>query len=207
MEKEKVKRMKESGEGEVCDLCKREREDMNLKNWETHLQACKRKKKAKDEKEKTKKVSTRKRKASFGSKSLMEKFLSKKRKDSDRSDMQKDTEKSNQVIQQDDIDFEIKGKEKDTIDSIELDSDFETTELASDVEMLEVDPEVKITLENLINNISLNNLSARCQGYKPIVGNISNELSIYSLTNLDIIVENNSLHCKECINRHYALFE
>ena len=63
MEKEKVKeRMKESGEGEVCDLCKREKEDMNLKNWETHLQACKRKKKAKDEKEKTKKVSTRKRK-------------------------------------------------------------------------------------------------------------------------------------------------
>ena len=56
MEKEKVKeRMKESGEGEVCDLCKREREEMNLKNWETHLQACKRKKKAKDEKEKTKK--------------------------------------------------------------------------------------------------------------------------------------------------------
>lgn len=171
MEKEKVKeRMKESGEGEVCDLCKREREDMNLKNWETHYRHVKERRKQMTKRKKTKKESTRKRKASFGSKSLMEKFLSKKRKDSDRSDMQKDTEKSNQVIQQDDIDFEIKGKEKDTIDSIELESDFETTEPISDVEMLEVDPDVKITLENLINNISLNNSSAKCQGCKPLGG-------------------------------------
>ena len=146
------------------------------------------KKRSKRGKGKSKKESTRKRKTSFGSKNAMEKFL-KKRKDSPRSD----------------IDFEIKGKENNPINSIELESDLETTELVSDVEMLEVDPESKIALENLINNISLNNSSAKCQGYKPIVGNISHELSIYSLTNLDIIIENNSLHCKECCDRNYTL--
>ena len=65
MEKKKVDtdRIKKS---EVCNLCKREKGDMNSKNWQTHIprnlnknfyssslhiQTCKRKKEAKEERE------------------------------------------------------------------------------------------------------------------------------------------------------------